>query len=119
VDHLIQPKVCDFAETPLPENKGILILNPEYGERMGQAKALEATYERIGDFFKQRCPGWTGYVFTGNPNLAKRIGLRASRRIPFFNANIECRLLKYELYEGTRKQTNKNTPADHADENSR
>lgn len=106
VDHLIQLKVCDFAETPMPEDKGIVLLNPEYGERMGEERALEATYERMGDFFKQKCPGWTGYIFTGNSNLAKKVGLRASRRIPFFNAKIECRLLKYELYEGTRKAKN-------------
>lgn len=104
VDHLIQFKVCDFADTPVPEHRGIVLLNPEYGERMGQERELEGTYARIGDFFKQKCAGWTGYIFTGNPNLAKRIGLKAARRIPFWNANIECRLLKYELYEGTRRK---------------
>lgn len=104
VDHLIQLEVCDFAETPMPESRGVVLLNPEYGERMGHERQLEATYARIGDFFKQKCPGWTGYIFTGNPNLAKKVGLKASRRIPFFNASIECRLLKYELYEGTRRK---------------
>ncbi len=103
VDQLIQFGVCDFAKTPMPSERGIVLLNPEYGERMGDERALEATYARMGDFFKQNCPGWTGYIFTGNPNLAKKVGLRASRRIPFFNAKIDCRLLKYELYEGTRK----------------
>ena len=44
-----------------------------------------------------------GYVFTGNPSLAKKIGLRTKRRIPFFNSKIECRLLEYELYEGSKK----------------
>lgn len=104
VDQLIQFKVCDFADTPIPSEQGIVILNPEYGERMGQEKALEPLYARIGDFFKQKCPGFTGYVFTGNPHLAKKIGLKASRRIPFYNANIECRLLKYEMYEGSRRK---------------
>jgi putative N6-adenine-specific DNA methylase len=106
VDQLIRFEVCDFAATPLPAEPGILVLNPEYGERMGEEQALEDVYSRIGDFFKQQCPGWTGHLFTGNPNLAKRVGLRASRRVPFFNANIECRLLKYEMYLGSRK-TNK------------
>lgn len=104
VDHLIEFGVCDFAQTTLPEQPGVILLNPEYGERLGEIPALEATYERIGDFFKQRCSGWTGYVFTGNLDLAKRVGLKASRRIPFFNAKIECRLLKFELYEGTRRK---------------
>lgn len=109
VDQLIEFHVCDFAETPLPVEAGIVILNPEYGERLGQASALERTYKRIGDFFKQRCPGWTGYLFTGNLELAKRVGLRASRRMPFFNARIECRLLKYELYAGTRRPSGQST----------
>jgi hypothetical protein len=102
VDHLIQFKQCDFADTPMPEGKGIILLNPEYGQRMGERAELEKTYARIGDFFKQKCPGWTGWIFTGNLALAKKVGLRAGRRIPFFNGPIECRLLKYELYKGTR-----------------
>ena len=59
---------------------------------------------RRGDFFKQECAGYTGYIFTGNPALSKKVGLRTSRRIEFYNANIECRLLKYELYKGTKNQ---------------
>ena len=104
VDHLIEFVTCDFADTPIPPEKGIVILNPEYGERLGQIRELEKTYERIGDFFKQKCAGYTGYIFTGNMALAKKVGLRASRRIPFFNGAIECRLLKYELYEGSREK---------------
>ena len=101
VEQLIEFVECDFAETPLPDQPGIVILNPEYGERLGEMESLEPTYARLGDFFKQSCPGWKGYVFTGNRELSKRIGLRASRRIPFMNAKIECRLLEYELYQGS------------------
>ena len=102
--HMIRFEVCDFAETPMPPEKGIVVINPEYGERLGVVADLEKTYKRMGDFFKQRCPGWTGYIFTGNLELAKKVGLRASRRMEFFNAKIDCRLLKYELYEGTRRK---------------
>lgn len=104
VHHLIRFHLCDFAATPVPEEKGIVILNPEYGMRMGDEQALEGVYKRIGDFFKQKCRGHTGYVFTGNLELAKKIGLTAKRRIVFFNAKIECRLLQFELYEGTRRK---------------
>jgi len=103
VHHLIQFDACDFAKTPMPSAKGIVVINPEYGERLGALAELEQTYKRMGDFFKQQCPGWTGYIFTGNLELAKKVGLRASRRLEFFNAKIDCRLLKYELYEGTRR----------------
>lgn len=103
VDHLIDFELCDFRETPLPEAPGVVMMNPEYGERLGGDKDLEELYASIGDFFKQRCGGYTGIVFTGNLDLAKRIGLRTSSKIPFFNARIECRLLKYELYQGTKR----------------
>jgi putative N6-adenine-specific DNA methylase len=109
VDHMIRFEVCDFADTPMPPEPGIVVINPEYGERLGEIAELEKTYSRMGDFFKQRCPGWTGYIFTGNLELAKKVGLRASRRMAFFNAKIECRLLKYELYEGTRRKESSQT----------
>jgi 23S rRNA G2445 N2-methylase RlmL len=107
VEHLIEFAVCDYSGTTVPDGGGIVILNPEYGERMGKIKELESVYKGIGDYFKQKCRGYTGYLFTGNPDLAKKVGLKAKRRIQFFNSGIECRLLEYELYEGSRK--NKNT----------
>jgi putative N6-adenine-specific DNA methylase len=107
VEHLIEFGVCDYSETTLPEGDGVIVLNPEYGERMGEAAQLEGVYKGIGDFFKQKCRGYTGYVFTGNLELAKKIGLKAKRRVPFMNSGIECRLLEYELYEGTRRPERK------------
>lgn len=111
VHHLIDFAVCDFAETQMPDEPGVVIMNPEYGERLGEVSQLETVYKRIGDFFKQKCGGWTGYVFTGNQSLAKKVHLRASRRMEFMNAKIDCRLLKYELYEGTRRQSKTNDQA--------
>lgn len=103
VSRAIEFRVCDFAKTPIPEGGGVVLLNPEYGERMGDIEKLGSTYHRIGDFFKNQCQGYTGYIFTGNLELAKKVGLRTKRRIPFFNSNIECRLLEFDLYEGSRK----------------
>lgn len=105
VDHLITFKVGDFAETPVPNSPGVLMFNPEYGERLGVHTKLEATYKRMGDFMKQEAKGYRGYIFTGNPDLAKRIGLRASKKIEFYNGKLDCRLLEYELYEGSRRET--------------
>ena len=102
VEHLIEFAVCDFAETEIPEDVGIIVMNPEYGLRMGDVEELKPLYKRIGDFFKQKCAGYTGYIFTGNFELAKHVGLRTKQRIPFYNGSIECRLLKYELYTGSR-----------------
>lgn len=105
VADLIQFIVCDFEETEVPENEsGIVFFNPEYGERLGDEIELEETYARIGDFMKKKCKGYTGYVFTGNLNLAKKIGLKAKRKIEFYTSKIDCRLLEYELYAGSRER---------------
>jgi len=102
VDRWIEFQVCDFAETPVPEGSGVVMVNPEYGARMGNAAELEETYRRLGDFLKQKSAGKEGYVFTGNLELAKSIGLHTKRKLPFYNGDIECRLLEYELYEGSK-----------------
>ncbi len=103
VEHLIEFDVCDYSGTSIPDGGGVVVLNPEYGERMGKIRELEDVYKGIGDFLKQKCRGYKGYIFTGNLDLAKKVGLRTKRRIRFFNSGIECRLLEYELYEGSRK----------------
>jgi len=104
VDTLITFEVCDFADTPVPEGgKGVIVFNPEYGERLGEHSKLELTYKRIGDFLKKDCKGYTGYIFTGNPDLAKKIGLKATRKIEFYNGKLDCRMMEYELYDGTRR----------------
>jgi putative N6-adenine-specific DNA methylase len=108
VADLIEFQICDFAETNIPENEnGIVFFNPEYGERMGDETELRETYSRIGDFMKKNCKGYTGYVFTGNLDLAKKIGLKPKRKIEFYTGKIDCRLLEYELYPGSRRTDKK------------
>ena len=104
VEHLIDFSVCDFADTLVPQEPGVIMFNPEYGERLGVHTKLEITYKRMGDFLKSNCLGYRGYIFTGNPDLAKKIGLKASRKIEFYNGKLDCRLLEYELYEGTKRE---------------
>ena len=104
VDTLIEFEVCDFELTSVPEGeKGAVVFNPEYGERLGVHSKLELTYKRMGDFMKTKCKGYSGYIFTGNPDLAKKIGLKASRKIEFYNGKLDCRMLEYELYDGSRR----------------
>jgi putative N6-adenine-specific DNA methylase len=95
----------------LPDESGAVYFNPEYGERMGEISALETTYKRIGDFMKKKCQGYMGYIFTANLDLAKKIGLKASRRIEFYTAKLDCRLLEYELYSGTKKKNSDSVDA--------
>lgn len=104
VEDLIEYEVVDFEKTRVPsELNGVIIFNPEYGERLGDEVELNITYSRMGDFLKNKCKGYLGYVFTGNLDLAKKIRLKPSKRIEFYNATIDCRLLEYELYAGTKR----------------
>jgi len=85
-----------------PPGAGTLIVaNPPYGHRLGRDSDLETLYREIGDALKQRARGCTAWLLVGDPDLAKRIGLRPQRRIVLFNGPIECRLLRFDLVEGS------------------
>jgi 23S rRNA G2445 N2-methylase RlmL len=70
-----------------------------------ELQRLEETYQGIGDFFKKTGGGYSGYIFTGNLELIKKVGLKTKRRIILYNGEIECRLLEYELYAGSLKHS--------------
>lgn len=98
-------KHCAIKDLIPPESPGVLIINPPYGERISTIKnEIEELYQSIGDAFKRNFTGYDAFVFTGNLDAAKKIGLRTSRRIQMYNGSIECRLLKFEMYQGSRKQ---------------
>ena len=88
-----------LAEATAPEGvpPGIVVTNPPYGERLGNASELLPLYEQLGDTFRRRFPGWTAYLLTASPVLAKHVGLRASERHPLYNGALECRLLAYPI----------------------
>lgn len=88
----------DLAKLEAPADKGIIICNPPYGERLGEVAELGKFYQMLGDIFKQRFTGWTAFILTGNKQLSKQVGLRTSRRIAVYNGPIPCTLLKYQLY---------------------
>lgn len=98
IEHQIQFTQTELASVEAPADSGMIICNPPYGERLGEAQELGALYKTLGDIFKQRFKGWTAFILTGNKELAKKVGLKASRRIPVYNGAIPCTLLKYELY---------------------
>jgi putative N6-adenine-specific DNA methylase len=100
----IQFRQCPFEKTAIPAEKGIVVLNPPYGQRLGEDTDLAGLYEGIGDFFKARCEGYRGYIFTASLDLTKKVGLRTSRRVILYNGELESRLLEYEIYEGSKKQ---------------
>ncbi len=98
IAHQIKLTQTELSQLEAPADCGVIICNPPYGERLGEVQELGALYKTLGDIFKQRFKGWTAFVLTGNKELAKKVGLRASRRIPVYNGALACTLLKYELY---------------------
>lgn len=103
VENLIQFRQCEFEETPVPEGRGVFMVNPPYGERLGASDELKNTYAALGNFLKKNCAGYFGYIFTANQDLAKCVGLRPSAKKDFLNGSLECKLLEYEMFEGNRK----------------
>jgi len=102
VEHLIEFDGCDISFSPVPEEAladSVIVINPPYGARLGDAVKLQTTYEEIGNFLKRNAANFRGYVFTANPDLVEMVGLQASRTMPFFNGPLEARLLEYGDYD--------------------
>ncbi|MHB8622210.1 MAG: bifunctional 23S rRNA (guanine(2069)-N(7))-methyltransferase RlmK/23S rRNA (guanine(2445)-N(2))-methyltransferase RlmL [Sulfuricaulis sp.] len=96
--NLIAVEQRELAEC-VPETAacGLVVANPPYGARLGESSDLPALYAELGNQFKRCFSGWRGAVFTGNPELGKSMGLRASKMHTFWNGAIECRLLYFEI----------------------
>ncbi|ARS35356.1 THUMP domain-containing class I SAM-dependent RNA methyltransferase [Pontibacter actiniarum] len=102
LQNIIKLEQANFFQTSSPSEQGVVVMNPPYNERI-QSDDINLLYKNIGDTLKQNYQGYDAFVFTGNLEAAKNVGLRTSRRVPLYNGSIECRLLKYELYRGSRK----------------
>lgn len=76
---------------------GLLVTNPPYGERIGDEEKLQALYATLGQKLREQFQGWRAAVLTGNPSLAKAIGIYSKRSHTLFNGRIECRLLRFEI----------------------
>ncbi|MEC8769612.1 MAG: class I SAM-dependent RNA methyltransferase, partial [Planctomycetota bacterium] len=93
----IDLRLEEFDATPLCQD-AVIFVNPPWGLRLGEEEALVPLYRALGDWMKQGATGGRGYVLTGSPRLAKEVGLRPSRRMPFVVGDIECRLLEFPLH---------------------
>jgi len=106
VADVIEFHQCDFRSSPVPDNSGIVVINPAYGIRLDDNPSLDSLYKDIGDFFKRKCQGYRGFIFSGNLELIKKVGLKPKKRMMFYNGRIESRLVEYELYSGSRRAKN-------------
>ncbi|TFH12340.1 MAG: class I SAM-dependent RNA methyltransferase [Nitrosomonadales bacterium] len=111
-------KQGNILEISAPASTGILVANPPYGKRVGDQEELAEFYPKLGDALKKRFIGWNAYLFTGDTLLPKLIRLAASRRIPLFNAAIECRLLEYKIVGGGMRKIKKDGVAQRSDSTS-
>jgi putative N6-adenine-specific DNA methylase len=97
VGHLLRFDVRDVRDFQPPDGpSGVILCNPPYGERIGEERDLLALYGALGTTLRERCEGWTAWVFTGNASLARQIGLEPVEQVGLFNGKIPCRLLKFE-----------------------
>ncbi len=95
----VRVKQADALTVAAPAAAGILVSNPPYGVRLAQSDPA-AFYRALGDALKQRFTGWTAWLLSADPELPRRIGLRATRRIPLYNGPLECRLYEYRMVRG-------------------
>jgi 23S rRNA (guanine2445-N2)-methyltransferase / 23S rRNA (guanine2069-N7)-methyltransferase len=91
---------------------GIMVTNPPYGERLGEIETLKATYLQLAQIAKAYFAGWTLGVFTGNPQLAQHMRMRASKKNKFFNGAIACELHQFEILDASEATLRKGEATD-------
>ena len=102
VDDVVSIRNCDMKDFEVPPGRGVVIINPPYGERMVKDN-IEELYKMMGDTFKQKFAGYNCWILSSNIEAFKHVGLRPTRKITLFNGQLECKFQKYEIYEGTKK----------------
>lgn len=101
VEDFVQVEKADFKTNPPPYPRGFLLTNPPYGERI-KVDDIKLFYQELGDVLKQNYAGYTAWLLGSDVESLKFIGLRPSRRIKVMNGPLECKLVKFDLYEGKK-----------------
>ena len=99
---MINFQTCHFMDLIPPPSRGVIVINPPYGERIVQQN-LNDLYSQIGDKFKKSFAGFEAWIISSNAEAVKHIGLRPSKKIPIYNGQLECRFNRYSLYQGSKK----------------
>jgi len=100
VEQYLAIEQVDALVRGAPAPSGTLVANPPYGIRLDDKARIAQMYPKLGDALKARYAGWTAWLFSGDTDLPKKIGLKAERRIPLWNGAIECRLYGYRIVSG-------------------
>ena len=102
VDDIVSIKNVDMKDFEVPAGRGVVVINPPYGERMDKDN-IDELYKMMGDTFKKNFSGYDCWILSSNMEAFKHVGLRPSRKIQLFNGPLECRFMKFEMYAGTKK----------------
>ncbi len=101
---LISVRQSDFRDLKSPENDGVIIMNPPYGQRI-RISETDNLYGMIGSTLKHNFPGYKAWLITSDKESLKQVGLKPAFKTTLFNGSLECVLVKYELYQGSKKHT--------------
>ena len=102
-----------LSEVPRPRGEtGLIVANPPYGERIGAESGLPELYSELGAVLRDRFQGWQAAILTGNPPLARNLGIYAKRTHRVFNGTIECRLLRFDLNAASAQRPAEEVRAD-------
>lgn len=102
VEDVVKLKAVSFFDLVPEKKRGMIIMNPPYGERMEQDD-IPKLYKEIGDKLKKDFQGYTAWMLTSNLEAIKHIGLHPSRKMTLFNGSLECKFLRFEMYTGSKK----------------
>jgi putative N6-adenine-specific DNA methylase len=105
VGNVIRTRPGDLLKLDAPcAEPGIMIANPPYGERIGNTDELDLFYPELGHALKNRYAGWNCYFISGDRRLEKLIRLKASRRTPLMNGDLDCRLYEFRMVAGGNRR---------------
>jgi 23S rRNA (guanine2445-N2)-methyltransferase / 23S rRNA (guanine2069-N7)-methyltransferase len=90
---IYQGELATFEPRPDHNQTGLVICNPPYGERLGDEASLLYLYQNLGERLRQACLNWEAAIFTGAPDLGKRMGIRSHKQYAFWNGALPCKLL--------------------------
>ena len=108
----VEKRALSEVSRPRGESGGLIVANPPYGERIGAESGLPELYSELGSILRDRFQGWQAAILTGNPPLARNLGIYAKRTHRVFNGTIECRLLRFELNEASAQRPQEEVRAD-------
>jgi putative N6-adenine-specific DNA methylase len=103
MDDFVQLKRKAFEKNSAPDNNGILVTNPPYGERIETSEDIIEFYQMIGTQLKHNFHGYTAWLISSNFEALKLLGLKPSRKIALYNGALQCKFQRYDLYAGSKK----------------